>query len=180
ALDVRIVPGLIAHLLAAGLEEGDVFNPRAANGPADEELAALEHRLAIPDMHAAAHELEERLLALIQVPVEPCQLVVLAVGIVVAMLGVRQLIAAEEHGHALAEQEGGDEVALLSLAHGDDAGIVGGAFSAAVPALVVVGAVLVVLAVGLVVLLVVADQVLEAETIVGGDEVDAGVGLAAI
>jgi hypothetical protein len=38
----------------------------------------------------------------------------------------------------------------------------------------------VVLAVGLVVLLVVADQIVQSKPIVGGDEVDAGVGTATI
>ena len=45
--------------------------------------------------------------------------------------------------------------------------------------MVVVGAVAVVLAVGLVVLVVVADQIVQREAVVGGDEIDAGVGLAA-
>ena len=59
-------------------------------------------------------------------------------------------------------------------------GVVGRALDAAVPAVVVVGAVAVVLAVGLVVLVVVADQVVQREAVVAGDEVDAGVGLAAV
>ena len=41
---------------------------------------------------------------------------------------------------------------------------------------VVVGAVLVILAVGLVVLFVVADEIVQREAIVRGDEIDAGVG----
>jgi hypothetical protein len=52
-------------------------------------------------------------------------------------------------------------------------GIGGLALGAVVPALVVVGAVAVVLAVGLVVLAAVADQVVQGEAVVGGDEVDA-------
>src|SRR5690606_15547079 len=48
----------------------------------------------------------------------------------------------------------------------------------AVPAPVVVGAVAVVLAVGLVVLAVVGDEVVEREPVVAGDEVDALLGLA--
>jgi len=42
----------------------------------------------------------------------------------------------------------------------------------------VVVAVAVVLAIGLVVLVVVADEIVQREAVVGGDEVDAGVGLA--
>ena len=60
------------------------------------------------------------------------------------------------------EQQRGQEVALLARAQREDLGIVGGALDAAVPGAVVVGAVAVVLAVGLVVLLVVGDQVARA------------------
>ena len=48
-----------------------------------------------------------------------------------------------------------------------------GPFDATVPAVVVVGAILVVLAVGLVVFVVVGDEVTQREAVVGGDEVDA-------
>src|SRR5207302_8488543 len=123
-----------------------------------------------------AAEVEELSAAhVVEVPVEPGQRVVLAVGVVVALLRVTELVAAEDHRDALGEQEGGEEVALLALAEREDVGVLGGAFGAAVPTVVVVGAVLSVLAVGLVVLLVVADEVLEAEAVVGGDEVDRGV-----
>src|SRR5690606_6060266 len=61
------------------------------------------------------------------------------------------------------------------LAKPDDLRIVRRPLDAAVPALVVVGAVAVLLAVGLVVLVVVADEVLQRETVMAGDEVDAGV-----
>ena len=63
---------------------------------------------------------------------------------------------------------------------GDDLGVVGRALDAVVPRLIVVRAVPVVLAVGLVVLLVVADQIVQGEAVMGGDEVDAGVGPAAV
>ena len=58
-------------------------------------------------------------------------------------------------------------------------GSVGGAFGAAVPGPVVAGAVAVVLAVGLVVLVVVGDEVAQGEAVVDGDQVDRGGGPAA-
>ena len=61
-----------------------------------------------------------------------------------------------------------------------DLGVVGLPLDAAVPGAVVVGAVLVVLEVGLVVLLVVGDEVAQREAVVGGDEVDRGERLAAV
>ena len=69
-------------------------------------------------------ELDERLVHV--VPVDPGQLGVLAVGVVVALLGAAQLVAVQDHRHALGEQQGGDEVALLPGAQREDLGIVGG------------------------------------------------------
>ncbi len=79
--------------------------------------------------------------------------------------------------HALRDQQQGQEVPHLPLAQGVDAGVVGRPLVAAVAAEVVVPAVAVVLAVGLVVLAVVADQVVEREAIVAGDEIDRVVGV---
>src|SRR5258708_35402994 len=54
--------------------------------------------------------------------------------------------------------------------------MVGGAFAAAVPDVIGVVAVAVLLAVRLVVLVVVTDEIVEGEPVMGGDEVDAGPG----
>src|SRR4029450_8699137 len=70
--------------------------------------------------------------------------------------------------------------ALLALAQVPDLEVVGGPLDPAVPGAVVLRAVPVALAVGLVVLVVVADQVIQGEAVVAGDEVDAGVGPAAV
>jgi hypothetical protein len=61
----------------------------------------------------ATHKTAKSLLRFGEMPVEPGELVILAVGIVVALLPMAELIAGEEHGHALGGQQGGDEVALL-------------------------------------------------------------------
>src|SRR5262249_9202346 len=69
-------------------------------------------------------------------------------------------------------QQHGQEVAHLPLPQVADATILGGSFVAAVKAKVVVPAILVVLAIGPVVLVVVADQIGQRETVVAGDEVN--------
>src|SRR3712207_9265598 len=63
-----------------------------------------------------------------------------------------ELVAGLQHRHALAEHQGEQQVAHLPPAHGRDLRVGGRALDAAVPAGVVVGAVGVVLPVGLVVL----------------------------
>ncbi len=115
-------------------------------------------------------------------PVEPADLVVLAVGVVVAALAAAHLIAPEDHRHALAEQHRRQHVLLLSQTQGQDVGIVGRALSPVVVGPVVIRPVVALFTVGLVVLLVVADEVGQGEPVVGGHEVDArhrtaGVGL---
>ena len=72
----------------------------------------------------AAREVEERLVD--GGPVVPGELGIVAVGVVVARLRAAQLVAAEEHGHALGQEERGQQVALLPRAQGQDGGVVGG------------------------------------------------------
>ena len=172
------LPVLLAHLLAVEPEPGEVLDAA--------DLAALEPAPAPEDGVLAAQVGDlpaPRLELLVDVlPVEPRDLVVLAVGVVVALLGAAELVAAEQHRHALRQQQRGDEVAPLPGPQGEDLLVVRLALDAAVPRAVVRLAVVVVLAVGLVVLLVVGHEVAQREAVVGGDEVDrrrgpAGVGL---
>ena len=71
-------------------------------------------------------------------PVEPGDLVVLAVGVVVAALRAAHLVAVEQHRHPLRQQQGGQQVALLAGPQRQDVRIVGRALDAAVPRPVVV------------------------------------------
>ena len=143
-------------------------------GLAGEEAAAAQDRVVAAQPHHRAGELEERLLVLAEVPVDPRDLVVLAVGVVVALLGAAELVAVADHRHALAEQDRGEEVADLAVAQREDPAVLRRALGAAVPGAVVVVTVVVALAVGLVVLLVVRDEVVEGEAVVRGNEVDRG------
>ena len=127
-----------------------------------------------------AGEVEQREAVGIEVPVVPRRFVVLAIGVVVAVLRAADFVAAADHRHALREQQRRQQIALLPLAELDDFGIVSRAFDAHVPGVIVVGAVAIVFAVRLVVLLVVADQIVERESVVRGDEIDAGGRAAAV
>ena len=108
------------------------------------------------------------------------ELVVVAVGVVVAALRAQHLVAAEQHRRAGGEDQLADEVLRALPAEAIDRRIVGLALGAGVPRQVVVGAVAVVLAVGVVVLLVVADEIPQREAVVARDEVDGVVGGASV
>src|ERR1700682_1679571 len=108
-----------------------------------------------------------------QGPVEPVDLVILAIGVIVAALCAPHLVAGHEHGNALREHQHSREVFHLAIAQLFDVGITRLPLLAAVPAQVLVDAVAIALAVGLVVLVVEGDQVVEREAVVRGDEIDA-------
>src|SRR5262249_42883383 len=112
-------------------------------------------------------------------PVDPAGRIVLAIGVVVAALAVADLVAGEQHRHALRQQDRAQEVAAQLPPQRDDGGVVGRTFDAAIGAVVLVGAATIALAVGLVVLALVAHQISERETVVHGYEIDAGVRRAA-
>ena len=95
-------------------------------------------------------------------PIEPGDLIVLAVSVVVAALGAAAFVAGKEHRHALAQKQRGEEVFDLALANGFDAFFPRGAFDAEIRAVVIIVAIAVAFAVIFVVLERVADQVVRA------------------
>src|SRR5947208_5377934 len=92
-------------------------------------------------------------------PIQPADLVVLAIGVVVASLAATELVSRQEHRGALREDERREQVAPVAAAHRVDCGVVGRSFNAVIDAGVLIVAVAVVLAVRLVVLVLVAYKV---------------------
>src|SRR3982074_1510328 len=113
-------------------------------------------------------------------PVDPAGLVVLAIGIVVAVLTVAYLIAGQNQRQALRQQQAGQLIFPELTAKRCDRRIVGRAFMAAIGAVIFAGTVAIVFAVGQVVFLVVAEQVSQREAVMHGDMIDAGAGPASI
>src|SRR6516164_3394734 len=80
-----------------------------------------------------------------------------------------------DHRDTLREHQRREKVSFLPLAKRIDPRIVARTFGTGVPAQVVVLAVSVLFAVGLVVLFVVADEIVQGEPVMDGDEIDARV-----
>ena len=133
---------------------------------------AAEYRVCLAESDQASGEFEKGAVFLKQGPVEPAYFIVLAVSVVVASLCAPHFVAGKNHRHALAQEKRGEEVLDLAQAKAFDCRIVARALHAEIVAQVVVVSVPVILAVGLVVFLIVADQVVERETVVGGDEIN--------
>ena len=96
----RVPPG-VGHFLARRVEPQNVGGRSPAGGMTPEEGAPAQHRMRSSQMDELPYKGQQRLLLGGQVPVEPADLVVLAVGVVVATMGAAHLVAGTEHGHAL-------------------------------------------------------------------------------
>ena len=107
-------------------------------------------------------------------PVDPRDLTVLAVAVIVPLLRAAKLVPRQQHRRAVGKQQRGQEITLLPLPGRDDVRVLGWPFLAVVVRAVIVMPVVIVLAVVGVVLLVVRHQVIQRKAVVGGDKVDAG------
>src|SRR5882724_3631638 len=106
-------------------------------------------------------------------PVEPRGFIVEAVRVVVATLRAADLIAHEQHGGAGREQRQREKVLDLTVAQLLGTVVLRRSLDTAVPAVINVVPVAIRLAVRLVVLVVVGNEVVQREAIVARDEVDA-------
>ena len=139
--------------------------------------ALAQDGIVLGDLDHVTHKRAQLLFGLGDVPVEPTDLIVLAVGVVITVLRAAHLITAEQHRNALREKEGRDEVSLHSFARAKDAYRLGWTFGAPVAAVVVVRPVLIVFAVRLVEFVLVGNEIVQSEAVVAGDKVDTGVRL---
>ena len=179
AFRLPVAPLLRPHDKSLRIEPGRVADAEFFVPFAGEESGTPQHGVTLSQLGQALHELDQLGAVLVPIPVDPADLVVLAVGVVVAALRSPELVAGGEHRRALREQQRCEEVLLLPLAQRADIGIVGRSFGAVIPTVIGVMAVAIVLAVRFVVLVVVADDVVQRETVMGGDEVHARPRLAA-
>ena len=137
-----------------------------------------QHRVVPPQADEAAHELGQ--LGVRLVPVDPGHLVLAGNTRCCPALRAADFVACANHGDPLRKQKRRQEISFLAFPKFQDFPIVRRALHSAVPRVIVIRAVAIVFPVGLVMFLVVRDQVLQGETVVGGDEVDAGGGVTAI
>ena len=115
------------------------------------------------------------LIALQILPVEPADLIVLTVAVIVAALGIQKFIPCQEHGRAPAGHQDRHGIAAEPSAEPIDLRIIGGTFRAAVPAAVVVAAVCIIPAVAFIMLVVVGIQIPKSKSVMAVEEIDGSV-----
>ena len=107
------------------------------------------------------------------IPVHPADVIVLAIGIVIAAQRATELVTSQQHRRALGEQQRAKKILLLAQAQHIDSGVARRAFDAEIVAIILAMAVLIFLAIDLVVPFTVADQIIEREAVVTGHKIDA-------
>ena len=171
----RISPVVGAELAAVGAQPGQILREAARERLAREEAPPAQDGMLAAQREDPAREGEQRLARGVGLPVHPGERAVVAVGVVVAELRAAQLVAVREHRDALREGERREQIALHARAQRQHRRVVARALDARVRAPVGVRAVAILLAVGFVVLALVAHEIAQREAVVAGDEVHARV-----
>ena len=120
-----LIPFLVRHFLAIRSQPEDVLDVGALDVSPLEEMAPTEHRVIFSQANDPADELQQLLIVTVHVPVDPADLIVLAVGVVVAVLGAPHFVPGQQHRHTLRQQQRGEEIALLLCASIDDIQVLG-------------------------------------------------------
>ena len=109
------------------------------------------------------------------VPVKPGDFIVLAIGIVVAVLGIGKFIPCQEHRCPPAAHQNSTGVAYHAETQFQYNGVFGIALNAAVPAPVVICTVGIVPSIILIMLFVVGIEVIESEPVMAGKKINTGI-----
>src|SRR5690606_8159966 len=91
------IPLGFGHLRPVRLEPADVVDLGAVDRPPLEELATTQRGVGMADLYEPPGELQQLAPTVVQVPIVPADLVVLAVSVVVPLQGSPDLISAQDH-----------------------------------------------------------------------------------
>src|SRR4051812_38095598 len=101
AANVSGLPVVARHLITARIEPNNFRRRFAMKGFAVEEAAAMERGLFAVNGDEPSDEFQEIFLAIVELPIQPRDFVILAVRVVVSPLRVTDFITRKEHGDAL-------------------------------------------------------------------------------
>ncbi len=165
----RIVPGRGGER-TVGVTPFDVGQTARVEGFPGQEGVARKGRAFPADFDEPGGEGDQRGVG--AAPVDRAGRVVLGVGVVVPSLAEAKLRPHRQHGRAARGDKQRQEIALVARAGGEDRRILGRPLDPLIPGEIRVGPVPVMLAVRLVVLMLVGNEVSEGEAVVRDDEVD--------
>src|SRR6185436_12173757 len=170
---VLVVPIAGVHLVTERMTPADVLVLAIDLTCALEEGVASQTRRVLAQREQLPDECGEPHASLGEIPVDPADLIVLAVSVVVALLRAAEFVTRLQHRYTLRDDQRREQVADLALAQLHHGGIFGRTFDAAIPAEIVVVAIAIFFAIRIVVLVVVSGRIVQREAVVTGHIVDA-------
>ena len=117
-------------------------------------------------------KIEESAVGFKVLPVEPGNVIILTVSIIISALGITEFIAHEEHRSSPAHHKNRSGISYHSSPECIDARIAGLTFGTAIPAPVIIGAVGIVPVIFIIMLLVVNIHIMKRKTVMTIDEID--------
>ena len=115
-LVVRLIFGVLPFARALRLLAISRAEEGSGRSAAAEKRASPQSRVAFSQGHHFPHETQEIGILGGQAPIDPAHFVILTPGVIVPSLRTEELIAGQEHRHALGDQQGNDEVLGLPQA----------------------------------------------------------------
>ena len=133
------------------------------------ESAPAQRGMIFPERNHLLEEPENVLVGSELTPIQPSNFVILVIGIVVAKLGIQELVPGAKHRRTVGQEEQTAEI--LYLLAGAMRGLAGETafipFLPTIPTVVRVGTVLIIISVLPIVLAVIGDEIVEGEAVVG-------------
>src|SRR5436305_8582005 len=102
------------------------------------EAVTLQARMALAERNHLFEEAEQIMILFHEMPIEPTDLIILAVGVVVSLLGTSDFIASHKHRDALGEQKNSCKILDLALAQCLNVRIVRLSFHTTIPAQIII------------------------------------------
>src|SRR5581483_1088769 len=155
-----LLPLFVGHLSSLRMQPENVLDLSTFDPATLKEISAAENRMALSQRNHTLRECEQIAIDVRRVPVDPADFVILTIRVVIPLLTMTDRISRQHHGHALRQEKRCQKISFLPRTQRIYLRIIGWPLNPAIPAAIVVGSVSIVFSVGLIVLLVVADQVL--------------------
>src|SRR5205807_8437157 len=127
-------PFLVAHFVATRVKPHHIFDLASPDSSALEKLRSTKNGMIAPELNHFPGELEQRLLFFVAfLPIEPADLVVLTIGIVIAVLSPAEFISPAKHRHTLRNEQRGEKITPLSFPQRIYLWIIGRPFDSMIP-----------------------------------------------
>src|SRR5260370_12050388 len=111
-------PFFLAHLVTTRIEPHHIPNFRTSNPPALEKFRTAKDRMIFPELNQSSGESKQLILLFIALPIEPTNLIVLAISVIVSVLRSAPFVAAAEHRHALRKKQRRQKIPALTSSQG--------------------------------------------------------------